>query len=256
MSWVKLDDRFFDNPKIAPLSDGAQLAYLKATTYSARELTDGFVALKKAKEYGSPKVIKELVPSLWEPCDGGFMVHDYLKYNPTRAQVLAERDAAKKRMQGARSGDVRANSGGTSGEVHPSPVDPLSPIPEGDVKHPLPNPVSHSPHPVPIPSREVVVGFEKCFGRLLSPMELEEVKALEDEQPKERIEFALREAAALNKRSVRYVQRTCERIGNDDGSESSRGFPNARKDPDGVADRVSGLDRRSAAIAKLGRGSG
>lgn len=137
MTWVKLDDRFFDNPKIAAISDAAQLAHLKAMTYCARELTDGFISLKKGKEFAAPKVVKELVPGLWELAEGGFMVHDYLQYNPTREQVLAERDAAKRRMQGVRSGDVRANRPRTSPEVHtevpPTPVsripDPLSLLP-------------------------------------------------------------------------------------------------------------------------------
>ena len=69
----------------------------------------------------------------------------------------------------------------------------------------------------PLPSRAAAVAFEQGFGRLLSPTEFELIKALEEEHPPERIEYALREAAALNKRSVRYVQRTCERIANEGG---------------------------------------
>ena len=117
-------------------------------------------------------------------------------------------------------------------------------------------PTNHHPDPLPLrlPARAVVVSFEKCFGRLLSPTELELVRVLEDEQPKERIEFALNEAAALNKRSVRYVQRTCERIANDNGTESGSGVSNARQNPHGMANGVRGLESRSAGIARLGRG--
>ena len=56
----------------------------------------------------------------------------------------------------------------------------------------------------------VVRAFERCFGRLLSPMEIENIKALDEEHPRDRIDYALRETAALGKRSVRYVQRVCE----------------------------------------------
>lgn len=129
MSWVKLDDRFFDNPKVAALSDGAQLAYLKAVTYCARELTDGYVPVKKAREYATARMIKELAPGLWEPTEGGFVVHDYLDYNPTRAQVQAEREAAKRRMQGRSSG---RSSGETSGGNSEAPVNPTP--------HPYPDP--------------------------------------------------------------------------------------------------------------------
>lgn len=122
MSWFKLDDRFFDNPKIAALSDPAQLAYIKGGTYCARELTDGFIPFRKAREFASPKVIKELVPGLWEPRDDGFRVHDYLKYNPTKEQVLSEREAARRRMFALRSGEQPANNGGSSDSPVPLPV--------------------------------------------------------------------------------------------------------------------------------------
>ncbi len=56
----------------------------------------------------------------------------------------------------------------------------------------------------------VVRAFERCFGRLLAPMEIESIKALDEEHPRERIDYALREAADLGKRSVRYVQTICE----------------------------------------------
>lgn len=133
MSWFKLDDRFFDNPKIAGISDAAKIAYLKAGTYCARELTDGLLPFFKGKEYaGSTRVMKELVPSLWEPFEAGFQVHDYLKYNPTRAQVLAEREAAQQRMFRRRSpvGSPEQTPEQTPevrGEVRGTPVDPDPP---------------------------------------------------------------------------------------------------------------------------------
>ena len=249
MSWVKLDDRFFDNPKIAPISDAAQLAYLKATCYCARELTDGFVALKKAREYATAKVIKELVPGLWEPCEGGFRVHDYLKYNPTRVKALAEREAARSRMFSRRSGEHLPNNEGTSEGSLDSPVKPVSP----SFSDP-PDPVEPTPQSHAFAPRSVVVGFEQCFGRLLSLTELELVKALMEEHPSERIEYALRESAALNKRSVRYIQRTCERIAVDgNGTSPGSGGTTAAKDTGRVANRVPGLESRSAGVARLGR---
>lgn len=221
----------------------AKLAYLEATAYCSRELTDGFVPMEHARRYaGKASVIQELAPALWEPCDKGFVVHDYLKYNPTRAQVLAEREAAKRRMFGLRSVEHPPNKERSSGVGTDAPVDPVNPLP-------IPDPVNPPPLPVPLPARAVVVGFERAFARLLSPTELELVKALEEEHPSERIEFALNEAAALNKRSVRYVQRTCERIANDDSSGANSGKPGAAAHTNGVANRVSGLDRRRAALA-------
>lgn len=135
MSWVRIDDAMPDSLKIAPLSDAAFRAYVTSICYCARSLTDGLVPTKKAKEFaGKARVVQELVPALWEPVDAGFMVHDYLSYNPTRATVLAERDKAKDRMRAARSEDVRPNNDGTNGGSSPSPA-PTRPNPD-----PLPDP--------------------------------------------------------------------------------------------------------------------
>lgn len=136
MSWVKLDDRFFDNPKIAALSDQAKLAYLEGLTYCARELTDGFIPANKAKAYaGKAKVLTELTPHLWEPATGGYRAHDYLEYNPTREQVLHERDAAKRRMNAFRSG--RTTGVGTEPPVKPVSPSPKPVAPEPDPRKPV-----------------------------------------------------------------------------------------------------------------------
>ena len=59
----------------------------------------------------------------------------------------------------------------------------------------------------------VIRAFEQCFGRLLSPMEIENIKALDEEHPREVIDYALREASDHNARNIRYVQRVCENQG-------------------------------------------
>lgn len=61
--------------------------------------------------------------------------------------------------------------------------------------------------PVVLP---VIRAFERCFARALSPMEIENIRALEEEHPRDRIDYALREAADLNKRNVRYIKAICE----------------------------------------------
>lgn len=123
MSWVRIDDAMPDSLKIAPLSDAAFRAYVTSICYCARSLSDGFVPAKKAKEFASkPKVVKELVPALWEPVEDGYQVHDYLHYNPTRETVLAEREKAKARMQRVRSPEQGANIGGSSPSPSPTPI--------------------------------------------------------------------------------------------------------------------------------------
>lgn len=131
MSWARIDDNFPDNIKIAPLSDAAFRAHVTAICYAARNLTDGFIPDKKAREFaGRPRVVQELVPHLWEPKEGGYFIHDYLTYNSDRATILAEREKAKTRMNNARSSrnvrpNIRPNIGGNS----PNPTPTPNPIP-------------------------------------------------------------------------------------------------------------------------------
>lgn len=260
MTWFKVDDRIFDNPKIAALSDRAKVSFFEGGTYCSRELTDGFIPAEKARSIArTPKALKELVPHLWEPARGGYMVHDYLKYNPTRERVMAEKEALNKTRSEAGKKGAAARwqmDGKTDGKPSPFAIQN-----DGKNMTPLPdNPPQPSGPDLPeprsrFPAREVVVGFEQCFGRLLSPMEIEQVKALEDEHPKERIEYALREAAALNKRSVRYVQRTCERIERDGESNgANNGVAAAGANTNRVASDVRGrVDERESDLAYFRR---
>lgn len=220
MSWVKLDDRIFDNPKIAALSDTAKVAYLESVCYCARELTDGFIPNKKALGLaGKPRIVQEITPHLWEIAPGGFMVHDYLKYNPTRAQVLAEREGAKRRKFGRSSGELSANfertSGDGSGEVHPPPVDPVNPdIPPSSL-------VSPNPHPMPSPEEvlrqrpNIFRLYEHLFGKGVSALIADKLLDYERERPPECIEHCFQEAAEHNARTTTFLYRILDRHRNE-----------------------------------------
>lgn len=152
MSWVRIDDNMADHPKVIGLGDLAPLALalqVRALCWCSRYLTDGklpaeaiprllggFAALcsrevrakfatgGNADELDWPTIMVQA--GLWEVApNGGYLIHDYLEYNPTRAEVLAGREAARERMKVARNGssNVRQNNGGTSREVQlpPSP---------------------------------------------------------------------------------------------------------------------------------------
>lgn len=128
LSWVRLDDSMPDDEKVAALSDGAFRAYVSAICFSARMLTDGRLTARNVAAFTgrrSKQLLQELAPGLWhEPgmvcpsphcdstCDlkaGEFLIHNYLKYNPTKQKVLAERAAAQARTNAARSARVQAN---------------------------------------------------------------------------------------------------------------------------------------------------
>ena len=109
--WVKLDDDFFENPKTGPLSKGAKLLYLAGLTYCAKGLTDGKIdargvrVVRALAEVGAKAVAELEAAGRWEKNGSGYVVHDWLEYNPPAAKVLAQREAAKGRMKRARSGE-------------------------------------------------------------------------------------------------------------------------------------------------------
>lgn len=135
MSWVRLDDSMPDSVKVEALSDAAFRVYVKGICYCSRLLTDGFIPDSKVREFtrGKPSIVKELTAprssgpdkeptQLWLRVDDGYVIHDYLEYNPTREKVLtkrAEDSARKARGKKTDSAGTRARS--TS---HPIPSHP------------------------------------------------------------------------------------------------------------------------------------
>ncbi len=101
MTWVRLDDSFSDNPKVAGISDAAFRAYVTALCYCARQLTDGVVPTIMLRRLGiRAKDITELVEvGLWHEADVGIVIHDYLKYNASRAKIEAERESSRMRQE-------------------------------------------------------------------------------------------------------------------------------------------------------------
>lgn len=114
MTWVRFDDQFADSPKMEQVGPVAGWLHVAAICYSARHLLDGVIPEAKARRLAdipSPaKHIRALVTAgAWhepghdcercQPCpDGHYLIHDYLEYQRSRADVEAERTAARERM--------------------------------------------------------------------------------------------------------------------------------------------------------------
>lgn len=100
MTWAKIDDHMPEHPKIVPAGPLALALQVRAICYCARHLTDGFLpALMVGSltyDLGNrdwPKVMTDA--ELWEydEARSGFIVHDYLDYNPSKAEVQQTRAA-------------------------------------------------------------------------------------------------------------------------------------------------------------------
>jgi hypothetical protein len=138
MSWVKLDDRFPENPKIDDLTDSAFRLHVTMLCRCARNETDGKIGDRAAKLLGTQKAIHELTEAgLWLPTVDGYEIKDYLKYNPSRAQLEAKRESTRERLKRYRDPECNAvtwdedndvTTGVRNAVTTPSPL-PLSDLP-------------------------------------------------------------------------------------------------------------------------------
>ena len=108
MGWVRLDDRFPDHPKVEAISDRAFRLHIRGLCYCSKYLTDGRVPRAVAKRLGSLKSLGELMAAaLWSDEKDGYSIHDYLEYNPSKAEAdarsIARRNAANTRWSNASS---------------------------------------------------------------------------------------------------------------------------------------------------------
>ena len=106
MTWVKLTDVFPDHPKIRMAGQAAAWLYVAGLCHCARHTTNGLivdVALPGLGGYGNSRVSKlaqVLVNvGLWERQDGGYMVHDYLDFQPSREVVERQREQRRRAGQ-------------------------------------------------------------------------------------------------------------------------------------------------------------
>lgn len=141
MPWFRVDDGFHGHPKVADLSLEAVGLWALAGSWCAQYLTDGFVSERTLRRLGgSAELGGELASAgLWDLNEGGWQFKDWTDYQPSKAEVEAERDAARERMKkvraakkGARgSSEVQANNtrtfGRSSEEVRSAPPSPTLP---------------------------------------------------------------------------------------------------------------------------------
>ena len=106
MSWVKLDDQIFGHPKILRAGKDARDVFLVALTYCASQLTDGFIPEGALPMIGAQAIVDSIKDcterlvsvNLWEAVPGGYLVHDYLDYQPSGEQKRHERQQNAKRQ--------------------------------------------------------------------------------------------------------------------------------------------------------------
>lgn len=150
MTWVRYDDLFPLHRKVAPLSDATYRLHTEAIFWCSRNTTDGVIRtaeLRHVSKRGTPKRAAELVAQdLWhhagqlcpackerlsangrtEPTDG-WVVHDYLDFQPSAQKVATEKAAKAERQQ-----RWKAAKKGANGDASPRRLGDASPPPSRD----------------------------------------------------------------------------------------------------------------------------
>lgn len=143
VTWFKVDDSFYDHPKVFDAPDCAVALWVRAGCWSARNLTDGFVpANMPARLCDDPDTaVRELIRrGLWSRTKDGYRFHDWADYQPTRESKQREREAAAERQRRRRQRqkaqangesvthmsrrDSRVSSAVSHGGSSPSPTRP------------------------------------------------------------------------------------------------------------------------------------
>ena len=98
MTWVKLDDKFWANPKVLRIGNEAAGAFARMLSHCGDQMTDGLIPAETAAFIARPKVIEKLTESGFLVAEGdNLKIPDYLEFNPSREQIEAKREADRKR---------------------------------------------------------------------------------------------------------------------------------------------------------------
>ncbi|WP_347025051.1 hypothetical protein [Bifidobacterium pseudocatenulatum] len=164
--WFKVDDGFCMNPKTAMLSNDATALWLRSGSWSAQQLTGGFVPARMVPMFrGSDDSVRELCDvGLWERDDerDGYWFHDWSDYQPDGEEVDALR--RKRSEAGKRGADRRwkrktvDENGKTDGKCHGKP---MANAWQTDGK----SMANSCPVPVPVPDKKEKEEYSSSFSK-------------------------------------------------------------------------------------------
>ena len=127
MTWVRLDDQFAEDDAVADLSDRAFRLHVIALCYSSRRSTDGRLDKRAVTVVSavltsgrSARWVQELVSAgLWlANGDGSYEIKNFLKYNPSAAEVEERRAERNARMLATRDLARDQSHGGSRDVSH------------------------------------------------------------------------------------------------------------------------------------------
>lgn len=107
MPWFKVDDTLATHHKVVRAGNTAMGLWVRAGSWSASQLTDGFVPTQMIGVLGGkPADARRLVEAgLWHNTEGGYVFHEWARdgRQPTRAETEEKRAAWRERQRRARA---------------------------------------------------------------------------------------------------------------------------------------------------------
>lgn len=119
MVWFNVDDTLAFHPKAIQAGNAALGLWVRAGSWSAQTLSDGFVPRQIARSLGTVGQCKALVVAgLWLEVDGGYRFHEWDQRQQTKEDVEARRE-----MERRRKADQRKRSRVPTGQTPDSQRD-------------------------------------------------------------------------------------------------------------------------------------
>lgn len=171
--WFKVDDSFFMNPKTAMLSDSATALWLRAGSWSAQQLTGGFIPARMLPLFrGGEESADELCDAgLWErDLDRhGYVFHDWADYQPNAEQVEMLRE---KRAEAGRKGAKRRWERAIDGKNGKPMANAMANEWQTDGK----SMANLCPVPVPVPGKKEKEEYSSSFSKEISITDFEQAR--------------------------------------------------------------------------------
>lgn len=107
MAYLQIDDGMAEHEKVEALTPAQFMAHFRAMCWSARRATDGHIPAHMLDGLRmTRKVADRLVEvGLWETNGNGWVIHDWLEFNPPRDPEERKRWMAARRQRRRRHGE-------------------------------------------------------------------------------------------------------------------------------------------------------
>ena len=246
MGWGRIDDGFYDHPKVIGLSLEAIGMWTKCFSWAHRHQSSspfpGHLPIGVPKSFGgnrTGRIVKELLAAnLWDSeISGDFSIHDYAQYLPKNEASLSAAELSEKRSNaGKRGADARWNRDAAA----PEPADNLMAKAMANASEDDGKPMPPNPNPNLLSDTNKLVSLSMCFADFWSVWPRKESrpaalkawdKAIRRQGSDVIVEAAIRYAQNPNRPDKQFIPHASTWLNGDRWDDELRG-PDLRRSPD------------------------